>query len=433
MDLHQRSNDCSIDMKLKDFVEQRYNLSIEGRKLTCNVCGFSWSQKLRRDRNMSCPNCHPSEHGSSKGECELYDLLNTTGLRIIHNDRTTLDGKELDIYFPDLNFAIEYDGSYWHSKEEDLIKEQLCLDKNIKLIRINDTDWKKNGVEILNSVLNLLCELSNQNLQIDYSKIKEITRSSGKCRKIICTDTGEIFDNYIEACKKFDCSCPSAITNVCIGKINNYKGYHFEYYNGKNKTTTKGQAYHCKHIKCLETGEVFESKSFLKKHGVSSIDDCIYGNQKTACGMHWKITTEEPTDNNRTMELINNYLNKGVITCSKSKRVVCINTGVVFSSITEAATSNNLGKNSVANCCNGKIKQTKNGLRFCYENIEDRKEYVSKVKTKPIRCVETEEVFNSVKECAEKFGADNPDLIARAARGQNGRKTYKGFHFEYLN
>lgn len=58
-------------------------------------------------RNKTCPNCHPYEYGSSKGECELYDILATTELKIIHNDRKVLNGKEIDIYFPELKFGIQ--------------------------------------------------------------------------------------------------------------------------------------------------------------------------------------------------------------------------------------------------------------------------------------------------------------------------------------
>ena len=72
---------------------RQYNLSVEEApiyivhekyKFKCNACGYEFEQAYRPDRNMSCPSCHPSEHGSSKGECELYDLLLTSGHKILH-------------------------------------------------------------------------------------------------------------------------------------------------------------------------------------------------------------------------------------------------------------------------------------------------------------------------------------------------------------
>lgn len=49
-------------------------------------------------------------------------------------------GCELDIYIPDLNIAIEYDGYYWHKdkQESDNLKDSLCKENGITLIRIRE-------------------------------------------------------------------------------------------------------------------------------------------------------------------------------------------------------------------------------------------------------------------------------------------------------
>jgi hypothetical protein len=51
-------------------------------------------------------------------------------------------GFELDILISELNIGIEYDGEYWHTKEEKIFKDhdknKKCLDNGIRLIRIRE-------------------------------------------------------------------------------------------------------------------------------------------------------------------------------------------------------------------------------------------------------------------------------------------------------
>ena len=65
----------------------------------------------------------------------LEQLLNKISL---YNNRKILKNQlELDIFFPDYNLAMEYDGSYWHkNKDRDDLKNKICEDMGIALIRI---------------------------------------------------------------------------------------------------------------------------------------------------------------------------------------------------------------------------------------------------------------------------------------------------------
>jgi len=74
-----------------------------------------------------------------------------SGIKIVENDRTKLINPntnrflELDIWFPQLNKAIECNGVYWHSKngaiKNDRIKQQLCQQQRIDLLIITDKEW----------------------------------------------------------------------------------------------------------------------------------------------------------------------------------------------------------------------------------------------------------------------------------------------------
>ena len=80
----------------------------------------------------------------SHNEIEIGDYIASIigEKNIIRNDRTVLDGNELDIYIPNKNIAFEFDGLYWHSeikktdKKYHLNKTDMCLSKGIQLIHI---------------------------------------------------------------------------------------------------------------------------------------------------------------------------------------------------------------------------------------------------------------------------------------------------------
>lgn len=98
--------------------------------------------------NGSCPICF--SEGRSGLEQDLADFVmsilpdNTTVLR---NDRSLIRPKELDIYIPSKNIAIEFNGLYWHSETSGkdryyhYDKWKQCSDKGVQLITIWEDDW----------------------------------------------------------------------------------------------------------------------------------------------------------------------------------------------------------------------------------------------------------------------------------------------------
>jgi len=86
----------------------------------------------------------------SKPEQEIADFMSlfTT---VVQRDRKIIGPKELDIYLPDLNLAIEYCGMYWHTHKDQADekknklrhaeKHRLCAEKGIRLITIYETEW----------------------------------------------------------------------------------------------------------------------------------------------------------------------------------------------------------------------------------------------------------------------------------------------------
>lgn len=95
---------------------------------------------------------------SSKKEYQLIQLLQSKypNIHYIYNDRTVLDGKELDFYFPEQKFAVELSPTSTHNSKKvgfnGVPKSRLyhknkfleCAKKNIELITVFDwLDWNK--------------------------------------------------------------------------------------------------------------------------------------------------------------------------------------------------------------------------------------------------------------------------------------------------
>lgn len=117
------------------------NRKLYGQKILirCKSCG--------KEKNWTIcakvPVCRFCEAGSgrSKGENEILEFLMSFYTdEIVLNSRNIISPYELDIFLPKENIAIEFNGSYFHyiNHQDDLLKYNLCVEKNVKLIQIPD-------------------------------------------------------------------------------------------------------------------------------------------------------------------------------------------------------------------------------------------------------------------------------------------------------
>jgi len=120
----------------------------------------------------------------SAGQKEVQIFIeNITDYEVLSNYKLT-NKLELDIFVPELNLAIEYNGIYWHSelagrnKKYHLYKQTLCEEKGIRLIQILEPEWfyKRDIVE------SRLLSLFNQNEKIYARKciIKTVDKKIAK-------------------------------------------------------------------------------------------------------------------------------------------------------------------------------------------------------------------------------------------------------------
>ena len=135
------------------FDKNNYNGMNIDHNFRCKECGNIFSNKMLNGfSSVRCPFCNPYNYSSSNLEKEVVDYIKSLNItNIVENTRQIIKPYELDIYLPDYNLAIEFNGLYWHSscKNEDdnsvktkhLNKTILCKDKNIQLLHIFENEW----------------------------------------------------------------------------------------------------------------------------------------------------------------------------------------------------------------------------------------------------------------------------------------------------
>lgn len=122
------------------------------------------SNRTSKHNKNGCPFCSKN---FSKGHQEVVEYIKTitdqeidTNNKKIIKNPTTGYPLELDIYFPTINKAIEYNGEYYHSSDEmrhrDKMKQQLCEEKQIKLLTVWENDWKNNQEQIRQTIQEFL-------------------------------------------------------------------------------------------------------------------------------------------------------------------------------------------------------------------------------------------------------------------------------------
>jgi hypothetical protein len=138
-----------------------------------------FASRRRNILDKICSHMKPSI-GSSRYEKELLKKIkifypNSKWIRdrkVKIINKPHIKGFDLDIYIPELNKAIEFDGKYWHSFEglsrgrshwpqKDIknyheIKDNYFLTKNIKILHIKEENWLKNKEKCIKQCLKFL-------------------------------------------------------------------------------------------------------------------------------------------------------------------------------------------------------------------------------------------------------------------------------------
>ena len=265
--------------------------------------------------------------------------------------------------------------------------------------------------------------------KIEKSSRQAVRRPMG--RKVLCIETGKIYDSIRDAAGNAGVSV--AIMRACLpGKRMGAMGYHWQYAEeedlleagvaaktgeiedrkadetiaaGSVEKTVKSTAKTMgkdekatdlekkagpRKVLCIETGDLYASvTAAAKAAGVqrTTVSMCLTGKRKTAGGTHWiyadsmeaarvgkrkktvkgaerskeepKTKMEEETGNNTMDSSVRKARGR------KGRRVLCVDSGEIYSSVSEAAKILGIGNASIRSNLAGKSK-TAGGYRWAY-------------------------------------------------------------------
>lgn len=126
--------------------------------------GHEWKQSVgNRNYGRDCKECS-KKNGPSKVEKDFVNKFSSKiKYTLITNSRKIIAPLELDIYIPELNLGIEFNGSYWHdeikrpeSRKKHDHKELLCTRANIRLIIVWEDDWYKDSEKVLEDLQKMM-------------------------------------------------------------------------------------------------------------------------------------------------------------------------------------------------------------------------------------------------------------------------------------
>ena len=148
------------DYVKKNFIKSKWFLAKEFREYF-NI-GYSTVYSYKNKFNI----LEPNKTELYKTQRYIFDNIKSNNKEF--NNRFILDGKELDIYLPDIKLAIEYNGLLYHSegysdlkwlsntdKNYHLDKTNQCLEKGIQLFHIFEGENLDLWLSMINNKLGL--------------------------------------------------------------------------------------------------------------------------------------------------------------------------------------------------------------------------------------------------------------------------------------
>ena len=134
------------------------------------------------DNHLHSNECKKCSNRKSTGEKKIFELLcQLLGDNKVYRNYIGLfdDKREVDVYVPFLNLAIEFNGLRWHSnknKNYHLNKTKDALDKGVNLIHIFEDEWIQHEKLVLEKIASFVYKSSGVRIGARKCQIREINK-----------------------------------------------------------------------------------------------------------------------------------------------------------------------------------------------------------------------------------------------------------------
>jgi G:T-mismatch repair DNA endonuclease (very short patch repair protein) len=133
-----------------DYSRAIYKGAKDKVEIICRKHGSFWqAAESHYTAGSGCPSC---KSHYTKPQKEVEAFLKELGCEFAANTRSVISPRELDIYIPGHQLAIELNGTYWHSLTAKTIKfrryrhrdkYRLCAEQGIQLLQIDEHEWRR--------------------------------------------------------------------------------------------------------------------------------------------------------------------------------------------------------------------------------------------------------------------------------------------------
>lgn len=205
----------NIHLKKHNITLNRYKQKYLG-ETTCSISTID-KLKLSYDNNLRL---YEPDY-KSKAENEISEIIRSHGFIVENNNKKILNGTEIDIFIPEINVGIEYNGLYYHTeklgkdKHYHLNKQNLAKEKNIKLIHLFEDEWLDKKEICVSKIIHLIGKNNSEKIYARKTSIKLIG----------IKDTLDFLNkNHIQGfSNKTTCNIGSYYNNELIGVMSFYK------------------------------------------------------------------------------------------------------------------------------------------------------------------------------------------------------------------
>ena len=263
-----------------------------------------------------------------------------------------------------------------------------------------------------------------------------------KCNNIINIDTNIIYKNYhdtglkksyvVRVCNKLKNKEYTSVKHGRFLYLKDYKNMSPEEINEIKKLSPRYKERSGRVI-CLETREIYNNAhraSIATNTEYNTLLKCCYKKVLTANGLHWLFLKDY---NKMTEKEIKEMIDQ----TSRGIKIIHLKTKIIFSNIKETSKYFNISQESISKICRGIIVHEEKFM-FYNDYIKSSEKDINLLLSlkpinnlkKPVRCIETGEVFNSVTEASKKVGAETTN-ISKCCKDK--KYICKGFHWEYID
>lgn len=343
-------------------------------------------------QHTGCPICYKENHTSFPEQAVLY-YIKKYYPDAINSDKERI-GMELDIYIPQLDIAIEYDGKTWHNNNSYEIKKNIvCKEKNLMLIRIREAGLKlyddcicivrednRSSEGLSNVIVELLKQLGNTTVDVDVDRDATTIYSS----YIETRKSKNLASIFPDLAKEWHPTKNGSLTAEMVAPVANKKvwwlgscGHEYQMEIG-NRTNQNCGCPYCSGKRVLKGFNDFETwcqdnntelleewdyaKNDISPSDVTKASDKrVYWKCKK-CGNVWKTKIDSRT-----------RMQSGCPKCASyyrnAKAVINLDTNKIYESMVEAEKELNINRACIGNVCRGKQKKA-GGYRWAFYSEE---------------------------------------------------------------